>query len=443
MLLTVNWRISPVRPFVKRPIPVDGFGKSVAVIAAGTFIGQGFVAASSPLLTRLYDPAAFGVFAVFSSLLAILWTVAALRFEQAIALPERDEDAASILVLCLMTTLALSAIIGIAVFVFGGSLSIWTKVPILSAYLWLLPLGFFVAGLAQSLNYWFVRRGSYRSISKSNVAQGAGQALAQLGFGVVGAGPFGLIAGDVVGWVAGGSVLGLSLRKDWSLLRGVSFPQLRYIARRYKRFPLIASWSGLLNGAALQLPLLMIAAFYGPAVAALFGLSQQVVAVPVVFLGRAVAQVYLGELSRLMRGGETELRHLFVSTAKRLTLIAAIPMGIVLLWGPALFSVVFGARWRTAGEFAQVLSVMYLVLFVLGPLAWTLALVERQDLQLAWDFSRLVFSSGAVLVAGLLGWSALATVAVYGATMTVAYGALGWLSFKHLSRAGEEVGRRA
>jgi O-antigen/teichoic acid export membrane protein len=40
--------------------------------------------------------------------------------------------------------------------------------------------------------------------------------------------------------------------------------------------------------------------------------------------------------------------------------------------------VVFGAKWRVAGEYAQILSVMYFLKFICSPLSFTYYLVDRQ-----------------------------------------------------------------
>lgn len=82
---------------LKALLPKSSFARSVAVLAGGTAAGQAIVVLASPIITRLYTPEDFGVLAVYSSLLGILSTVAALRYELAIPLSEKDEDAAALL----------------------------------------------------------------------------------------------------------------------------------------------------------------------------------------------------------------------------------------------------------------------------------------------------------------------------------------------------------
>jgi O-antigen/teichoic acid export membrane protein len=73
-----------------RILPKGGFARSVALVTAGSVLGQGLVLASAPLLTRLYTPADFGVLAVYGSIVSLVAVVAALRYELAIALSRHD-----------------------------------------------------------------------------------------------------------------------------------------------------------------------------------------------------------------------------------------------------------------------------------------------------------------------------------------------------------------
>jgi O-antigen/teichoic acid export membrane protein len=70
-----------------RVLPKSRFARNVAVVSAGSAVGQGLLIVSAPVLTRLYTPADFGVLAVYVSILSILAVAATLRYEMAITLP--------------------------------------------------------------------------------------------------------------------------------------------------------------------------------------------------------------------------------------------------------------------------------------------------------------------------------------------------------------------
>jgi O-antigen/teichoic acid export membrane protein len=77
-----------------RILPKSRFARNVAVVSAGSAMGQGLLIVSAPLLTRLYTPADFGVLAVYVSIVSILVVVASLRYEVAINVPGHNKAVA-------------------------------------------------------------------------------------------------------------------------------------------------------------------------------------------------------------------------------------------------------------------------------------------------------------------------------------------------------------
>lgn len=67
--------------------------RSIATLLTGTVASQVIGVITMPILSRIYGPGAFGILAIFLSVSAVVSMVAALRYEYAIVLPEREEDA--------------------------------------------------------------------------------------------------------------------------------------------------------------------------------------------------------------------------------------------------------------------------------------------------------------------------------------------------------------
>jgi O-antigen/teichoic acid export membrane protein len=79
--------------------PKSEFAKNVLTLMTGTTIAQAIPIAISPILTRIYTPEDFGVFALYMSLASIISVVATGRYELAIMLPKKDDDAINIVAL--------------------------------------------------------------------------------------------------------------------------------------------------------------------------------------------------------------------------------------------------------------------------------------------------------------------------------------------------------
>lgn len=392
-----------------------------ATIMAGTAVGQALALVTAPVLTRLYHPAEFGVFAVVSGAGLALGTAAALRYELAVPLPEDEDDARALVGLGLVAAGA-SALVLLLVVVAAepvlGDLLGWD-----AHSRWLLAVPALAGTVAafSLLNQWALRQQRYAATARRNVLQSVTTVLVQLGGGLR-AGPGGLVVGALAGQFVGAA----SLLLGSGLGRGLRRSRWRAVASRYRRFPLLLVPAGLLNAGGAVLPLLVVAGTYGATAAGWLGLTQRVLALPVALLGQAVAQVYLSELARSHREGTDRHRHLFRLVSTRLSMAGAALGCALLLLGPAVFLLVFGEPWRTSGLMAQALGVSLALQLVASPLSQTLVVLEHMRTQLLWDAGRLVAVTAAVWVPWLAGFGVVTAVWALSLTSAACY-ALSWL----------------
>jgi O-antigen/teichoic acid export membrane protein len=405
-----------------RVLPKSRFARNVAVVSAGSAVGQGLLIVSAPVLTRLYTPADFGVLAVYVSILSILAVAATLRYEMAITLPEDDEVAANLLLLVLGIVLLMSLLIGLGLWFLADPLVRLVNTPALKPYLWLIPLGVVGAGMYEALSLWAVRKKAFTTIARTKFTQSFGQVLTQVAMGLLKLGPAGLLLGQVVGKTGGsGTLAALTWRHGKESLKRVSTSGVRQAALRYRRFPIFASGSALLNRAGLYLPPILLAAFYGPQVAGWFALGQRVIGLPMTLIGQSVSEVYLAEAARLIRTDPRALERLFVKTAKHLALVGAPPLALLGVGAPWIFALVFGEGWREAGVYVQLMAVAFLAQLVTTPLEPTFAVTERQDLGLTRNVIRLVLIVGSLSLAHWARWGPVMAIGLYSISMFVAY----------------------
>lgn len=406
-------RFSSSLQALRRFIPRGRFGRSVAVLAGGTALGQIIVVLASPILTRLYGPDDFGVMAVYVSLLGIFSVVASLRYQLAIPLPREDGEAANVLTLSLAIVLLVSLSTGFVVWLFGGRIAEWVNAPALRPHLWLLPLGVGMVGTYQIFSYWAMRKRAFNQIARTKIFQGLGSVLTQLGLGFLGLGPIGLLLGQVVGQTAGTTALAtLAWKRDGEDLRRVHASELRRMAIRYKRFPLFSSWSAVLNALSVQVPTLMLSLFFGSAITGLYALSYRVMSLPMQFVGHSVAQVFLPTAVEAQRSGSiaTTTEAIF----KSLVQIAAPTLLLFALAAPELFAIVFGQKWLEAGIYTQWLAPWMFLLFVSAPLSMLPSVMEKQVQEASFHGVLLLSRVGALSIGGLLNSERVAVGAFAG-----------------------------
>jgi O-antigen/teichoic acid export membrane protein len=429
---------------IRERMPRGTVARAVGVIAGATVAGQALTLLLSPVLSRMYSPADFGLYGVFLSLVTILNVVGTLRYELAIPLADDEVSAVNLLVVGLIANASIIGLLALCVPVFSEPLAAWIGTPELADYLWLLPLTLLATGVYYLLTYWAIRNRRYNVLARRNIYYSLGQAVTTTGLGLLGFRPVGLLLGTFAGHMTGALAVARSLvTRERALFAQVSTRRMILVARRYVRFPLLSSWSGFVNSAGTVVPLLLLSKYFGPTVTGWFVLTTRVVGAPSAFVGEAVAHVYLGELAMRARLDPRALRRLFVTSFRRLLAVGTAAIIVISAPAPLWFPVVFGDRWREAGRYALCLIPLYIAQFVATPLASTLAIFERQDLQLAWDCLRLVCSVASIVVPAHLGASALVTIGIFGSVMACMYFLLLLLNYHVVHRAASSEGADA
>ena len=183
------------------------FARNVLTLVSGATIAQAIPVAIAPILTRLYRPEDFGIFALFASVSGILAVGAAGRYEAAILLPESQREARHVTLLALLVSLLSGALTLMLVIGFNRPLATLLGDPAIAPWLYLVPLSVLLSGIYQALNYWFNRHKQYPALAASKVYQTGSASAGQLLLGIAGSGSAGLI----LGWVLGQGAAAASL----------------------------------------------------------------------------------------------------------------------------------------------------------------------------------------------------------------------------------------
>ena len=365
--------------------------------------------AASPVISRLYEPAAFGQFAVAMAIITTLLPLASLRYELALLLPHDEEQSVQLLALSLL--LVAGSSLGLALLALVAPLVI-DATYLANGEAMEVPLAFAVMGTYGVIMGWLVRQRSIAQIGLMRFSTVIGTVIAQIAFSRLFGGASGLFLGFVAGYAIGIAVALRHCRQALAqCLSASTFTALKRIALEYRAFAIFSAPSGILNGVGYQLANLVMPALYGPAVAGQSALAERVVGQPAVLVGAAVNQVFWADAARLFVESPERLWHLFL----RLNLIllaAMLPATLLTFFGDEIFGFVFGAAWKQAGTFA---GVFILAQIVALPTHATNCLhgYRLNYCMSAWDIGRL----GAVGLAFGVAWrfslSPLACVAVF------------------------------
>lgn len=412
----------------------------VARILVGSAIGQGAVFAVSPLLTRLYSPEDFGALALITAVCAVLGAFITLSWERAVTLPPDEATARALLRLGWLSVLGIGALIAAAAYFGRTFLSNLLGSRVFDDYWWLVPATLIAMGAYAIISSSVVRAQNYSGLAVRNATQGLAQAVASVGLGLAGVVPLGLLTSIAVGRFAGLAGLGIGKRRRVRENAKNVRAELRPALRRYRRFPLINTWSRSVNSVGLQLPTILLIALYGSLEAGLFALTVRVIAAPITIIVDAVGQYFEGSFSSQLRSGERTLSHSVLRVVRMHLLVGTLPTVLIASLGPTLYGAIFGEEWTRAGTYAQIIVIAYLAQFVVAPVSRALVLLERQSMQLTWDVTRAVLTSGAVIVCAVLGLDMVWCVVALACAYVLTYGALLALILRATRRHERSIG---
>jgi O-antigen/teichoic acid export membrane protein len=379
--------------YFRRVLGGNSFVGAVGLLSAGTIFAQGLAVVSLPLLTRLYSPADFDLLAIYSAAVSFLSVAASFRYNLAIPLPQDDAIGMDLLKLALFVSICSSFLLFVFILVFDDQIvNIFGRSDFLQ-YLWMIPVGVFLASVYDALQYWVSRRRDFVLVTKTRISRSVGAVGAQVGLGFGSSSALGLLLGQMLyGGIGALAFLRSIYSKERALLKDNNLWRLRQTAAQYSHYPKKSVPEAIFNTAANEIPILLIAAVAIGSEAGFLMLAMRVIGLPMSILGSSVSQVFLVEASDHYRN--RCIRAYTYQTMLRLLKIGVIPIVLAGALSPLVFGTVFGSEWSRAGEIVAWLTPCFLLQFIASPVSMVLHVVGKLSLSMWFQFGGLVLRVG-------------------------------------------------
>lgn len=360
--------------------PKSEFSRNVLTLMTGTTIAQAIPIAISPILTRIYTPEEFGVFALYLSIIMLFSSVVAGKYELSILIPKHEKDAKNLVLLSISISFIVSLVLFIITLIFLEQIINLLKNNDIRYWLYLAPINIFIISTVSILYYYNNRNKNYKVLSSNQILQSSTQGSTNIVFGLITNLKGGLILGTFLGNIISFFYL---IFKTKNCFKAFYFNKYRLfiLSKRYIKFPKFMIASGFLENISAQLPVFMISSFFGSYILGLFSLSQRIVKVPLGIIGSSIGNVFRQEAAKQLNENGA-CRKLFLNTLKKLIIIATIPFIIFYFIAPELFGFVFGKEWYKAGEYAQILTILFYFQFITSPLSNMFMIAQKQQYDL-------------------------------------------------------------
>ena len=421
---------------VKRP-----FIRNVLTVASGTAVAQAVGMAFAPFITRLYGPEAFGLQGLFMSVVSLLSIIAALGYPTAIVLPKSDADALGLAKLSIAIGFAMALLTTVALVFFGGDLLRLLNAEAISVFLFLIPFAMVISVLGSVLAQWLIRKKAYQLTARFAVFTALLINSSKAGLGILYPSALVLIVTSAAGSLFG-TVLTFygwkRLVKEHGDVQEASAPAatLRQLAASHSDFPLLRTPQNLINAFSQNLPVLLLALYFGASASGQYTIAISVLALPASLIGNSVMAVFYPRITEAIHNGENA-RSLIVRATLGMAATGALPYLLVTIAGPFLFALIFGKEWQTAGVYAQLLAVWLFLQYINKPAVSAIPALRLQGGLLIYE----LFSTGTKLLALWLGFSiygsAVVSIALFSLFGIVAYV---WLILWVVYRSGKPIG---
>jgi len=412
-------------------LPANSFRSDFVTFSVGKTLSQVIPLVITPILTRLYTPSDFGIFATFLSLVTIVSLISNGRYNLAITLPKKLNKATELVIVCLIGVVATSLFSLLLFLSFRTDILNWLSLTGKDSLAFLIPIGIFIVASIESVYYWLLRRRDYKFLSRNFIIQTGVTTLLKLGFAFLYWGWFGLVLAYILGALLSLILLTLKFLKEsdfTNVVKGLNKKDLLNTAKEYRDFPLLSMPADGINSFANQLPNILLNSLFGSSIAGFYSMTHRVLGLPVSFISSAMTDVYRERASADFRE-KGDSRKIFMATLKYLTLFS-IPIFVFLfLFAPTIVPFLLGDQWAEVGEYIRILTPLFLFRFIASPLSSTLYINKKQKHLLLWQIGLLVCTVASFYIGNMLG-SANLSLTIFSVSYSVMYVILIILGYK-------------
>lgn len=375
---------------------LGNYSKSVATLFSGSFLSQLFPILLMPVLTRLYSPQEFGIFATYMSVSYILAIIFSFKFDVAQVHESSDEKSELLFKISLILASLSFLFCLLLIMLFNVITHKYTSksnvFPINT--LFFMAIIAFLLSINNSCYLNLNKRASYRLMSYGRLLGSFIYVSSALFLGFYYDFENKLLISFLASQVI--VLLFMFIKLDITLSK-FNFKSAFKIARKHIDYPRYALLSGVCNMGVNQLPIFILGTSFAPSLAGAYYLVDKTLHSPISLLGGAVGAVFREKAQKDFEL-EGNFSNIYKETTNNLALIGGILFFIVMIFGDFIYSKFFGSKWELAGSFSQVLAPMFFAKMVVSPVMSSIYVSKKLRVDFWGQFIYLIIVSTFILI---------------------------------------------
>jgi len=376
------------------------FLRNVITLVSANTVAQAVAILIYPILTRIYSPEEFGLFALYMSIISITAIIATGKYELSVILPKEERKSLGLLKLSLYLSIIFSLFLFVIALFFRHTISEWLGNPNISNWLLFVPLSTLLVSFFQTLTVHYNRHKRYKRIAGGNLSQSITNSLVKIStFRIIPKGG-GLILGAITGQLAGAMIFAFKFFRQTSKeFFSIPVAEIKNMAQEYKLFPKFNMLHYLVNNFSSSLPIFFFSTKFTAAQVGFYSIGFMMIHRPMNLLTSSLFQVFSQKIIEKHNNSMPVFQDI-KKIVLRLFLIAIVPFSLAAIAGPSIFRFVFGAEWAIAGKYMQLLLPWLFMVFLSSSLSFLPDMLSRQQTAMWIDIIKFILRA-AVLFIGI------------------------------------------
>ena len=367
-------------------VPNDFFN-NVLKISTSTIISALVVAIALPIITKMFSASILGKYQLLISIITIFGVISCFKYEMAIVLPEKDNIASNVLILCLLALSSFCLILLLIFYLTNGVLLKALNAENLIDTFWLVPIGVFFFGLFEIIKYSLLRRKLFNLFSKARVYQVLSTQSLMIVFGLINPSFISLFLAFISGHIISTAVF---LKKSLMKIKPTKNIQIFEVAKKFKKFPFFNTPMVFANTLSNELPVFFLATYFSSETLGYFLLANRLIVIPMNLIGTAINKVYFQKASETFNRNKKNLFALYINTTKKLILLGLPPLFMFYFSSDFIVDLIFGDKWVVTGQMMKIVAITAFFKFITSPIGTSFTIINKQDIAFYLTFLSLM-----------------------------------------------------
>jgi len=364
------------------------FFKNVATIFSGNLINQIIILLTYPIISRLYQPEDFGIFEQIRMIFSVLVIISSLRYESAIIISKEDNSVLNTVSLSILILVTFVIFILISIYIFGENIGVILKNPGIVPYLYWIPPLLLVAGLQQVFYNLSIRYNAYKTANYSNISKSTLNSILRILLGFKAATSIALFESRLLSYFI--SLLFLMPRNLKKVIFGINSNQITkrdilLAAHEHRDFPIYMSGSVIISQISTSVIPLILSSYFGLEFLGYYAMTNSTLNIPLYVIRNTIQTVFYQQVAEMKRQGNPIFMFVLKATIS-IFIIGIIPVTIIVIYGPSIYSFILGDQWGYSGVFAKYLLPWIFTTIIGMPVTSIIPVISKQKYFLIFQF---------------------------------------------------------